>query len=132
MEIYLTEARLTRGLTKEGAIIPAGSKTICHAKSRVITTNGDILESIHTKLDTCGSVSIAHSSFLTQVNRAREHDLPPIRLTGIGGKSGVLGSGRHTTVSSARGKRQEHSVLRLRLLAGADYQNTSSQPSIGH
>jgi hypothetical protein len=84
MEIHLSEARLIRGLTKEGAIIPAGSKTIRHAKSRVITTNGDILESIHTKLDTCGSVSIAHSSFLTQVRRAREHGLPPIRLTGIG------------------------------------------------
>ncbi len=90
MEIHLSEARLTRGLTKEGTIIPAGSKTICHAKSRIITTNGDILESIHTKLDTCGSVSIAHSSFLTQVRKAREHGLPPIRLTGIGGKSGIL------------------------------------------
>ena len=90
MEIHLSEARLTKGLTKEGAIIPAGSSTICHAKSRIITTNGDILESIHTKLDTCGSVSIAHSSFLTQVKRAREHGLPPIRLTGIGGKSGIL------------------------------------------
>jgi hypothetical protein len=91
MEIHLSEARLTRGLTKEGAIIPAGSKTICHAKSRVITTNGDILESIHTKLKTCGSVSIAYSSFLIQVKRAREHGLPPIRLTGIGGESGILG-----------------------------------------
>ena len=90
MEIHLSEARVTKGLTKEGAIIPAGSSTICHAKSRIITTNGDILESIHTKLDTCGSVSIAHSSFLTQVKRAREHGLPPIRLTGIGGKSGIL------------------------------------------
>ena len=46
MEIHLSEARLTRGLTKEGTIIPAGSKTICHAKSRIITTNGDILDAI--------------------------------------------------------------------------------------
>jgi len=90
MEIHLSEARLTNGITNEGDIIPAGSRTICHAESSIITTGGETLQNIHTKLDTCGSVSIAHSSYLTQVKRASEHGLPRIRLTGIGGKSDIL------------------------------------------
>ena len=90
MEIHLSEARLTNGITNEGDIIPAGSRTICHAESSIITTGGETQQNIHTKLDTCGSISIAHSSYLTQVKRAAEHGLPRIRLTGIGGKSDIL------------------------------------------
>ena len=90
MEIHLSEARLTNGITNVGDIIPAGSRTICHAESSIITTGGETLQNIHTKLDTCGSVSIAHSSYFTQVKRAKEHGLPQIRLTGIGGKSDIL------------------------------------------
>ena len=90
MEIHLSEARLTNGITNDGDIIPAGSRTICHAESSIITADGETLQNIHTKLDTCGSVSIAHSSYLTQVKRATEHGLPQIRLTGIGGKSDIL------------------------------------------
>jgi hypothetical protein len=82
MEIHLSEARLTNGITNDGEIIPAGSRTICHAESSIVTTGGETLRNIHTKLDTCGSVSIAHSSYLTQVNRATEHGLPQIRLVG--------------------------------------------------
>jgi hypothetical protein len=91
VEVHLSEARLTRGLDKDGAIIPAGYRTICHAESTmIIKEDGATMRSIHTKLDTCGSVSICHSSYLTQVKKAQEHGLPPIRLTGIGGKSDVL------------------------------------------
>jgi hypothetical protein len=81
MEIHLSEARLTNGIKNDGDIIHAGSRTICHAESSIITTGGETLQNIHTKLDTCGSVSIAHSSYLTQVKRAKEHGLPQIRLT---------------------------------------------------
>jgi hypothetical protein len=83
MEIHLSvsEARLTNDITNDGNIIPAGSRTICHAESSIITTGGEMLQNIHTKLDTCGSISIAHSSYLTQVKRATEHGLPQIRLT---------------------------------------------------
>ena len=90
VEVHLSEARLTNGLHKEGTVIPAGSRTICHAESNIILHDGMTVQNIHTKLDTCGSVSIAHSSYLTQVKGAREHGLPPIRLTGIGGRSGTL------------------------------------------
>ncbi len=90
MEIHLSEARLTNGITNDGDIIPAGSRTICHAESKIITADDKTLQNIHTKLDTCGSVSIAHSLYLTQVKSAAEHGLPQIRLTGIGGKSGIL------------------------------------------
>ena len=76
MEIHLSEARLTNGITNDGDIIPAGSRTSCHAESSIITTGGETLQNIHTKLDTCGSVSIAHSSYLTQVKRAAEHIWP--------------------------------------------------------
>ena len=86
VEVHLSEARLTNGLHKEGTVIPAGSRTICHAESNIILQDGMTVQNIHTKLDTCGSVSIAHSSYLTQVKGAREHGLPPIRLTGIGGR----------------------------------------------
>jgi hypothetical protein len=76
MEVHLSEARLTNDLTNEGGITPAGSRTIWHAESNVITAHGTTLQNIHTKLNTCGSVSIAHSSFLTQVKRATEHGPP--------------------------------------------------------
>jgi hypothetical protein len=90
VEVHLSEARLTNGLHKEGTVIPAGRRTICHAESNIILHDGVTVQNIHTKLDTCGSVSIAHSSYLTQVKGARERGLPPIRLTGIGGRSGTL------------------------------------------
>jgi hypothetical protein len=90
VEVHLSEARLTRGLDKDGAIIPAGYRTICHAESTIVKEDGATMQGIHTKLDTCGSVSICHSSYLTQVEKAQKHGLPPIRLTGIGGKSDVL------------------------------------------
>ncbi len=76
VEIHLSEARLTNDITNDGDIIPAGTRTICHAENSIITTSGETLQNIHTKLDTCGSVSIAHSSYLTQVKRAKEHGLP--------------------------------------------------------
>jgi hypothetical protein len=90
VEVHLCEARLINGLHKEGTLIPAGSRTICHAESNIVLDDGVTVQNIHTKLDTCGSVSIAHSSYLTQVKGAREHGLPPIRLTRIGGRSGTL------------------------------------------
>ncbi len=65
MKIHLSEARLTNGITNDGDIALAGSRTICHAESSVVTIGGETLQNIHTKLDTCGSVSIAHSSYLT-------------------------------------------------------------------
>jgi hypothetical protein len=57
--VYLSKARLTSGLTKEGGIIPAGAGTICHAERNIITADGITLQNIHTKLDTCDLVSIA-------------------------------------------------------------------------
>ena len=50
MEIHLSEARLTNGITNDGDIIPAGSRTICHAESSIITTGGETLQNIHTTL----------------------------------------------------------------------------------
>ncbi len=77
VEVHLSEARLIDGWHKEGTLIPAGSRTICHAES-IILDEGETVQNINTKLDTCGLVSIAHSSYLTQVKGAREHGLPLI------------------------------------------------------
>jgi hypothetical protein len=90
VEVHLSEARLTNGMHNEGKVIPAGYGTIYHAESNIILHDGVAVQNIHTKLDSCGSVSIAHSSFITQVKGSREHGLPPIRLTGIGGRTGTL------------------------------------------
>jgi hypothetical protein len=53
VEVHLSEARLTNGLHKEGTVvIPAGSRTICHAESKIILDDGVTVQNIHTKLDT--------------------------------------------------------------------------------
>jgi len=51
---------------------------------------------VKVKLDSCGSVSIAHSQLLTEVKETKEYKLRNIRLMGIGGtthyltKAGIL------------------------------------------
>jgi hypothetical protein len=45
---------------------------------------------VKVKLDSCGSVSIAHSDHLTHVKPARLYGLQNIRLLGIGGKTNYL------------------------------------------
>jgi hypothetical protein len=100
MEIHLFEARLTNGITNDGDIIPAASRTICHAESSIIITGGETLQNIHTKSDTCGSVSIAHSSYLTQVKRAKEGTWPsPDQAHRNRGKIRHIEHGRNCSVT---------------------------------
>ena len=42
------------------------------------------------KLDSCGSVSIAHSNLMNDIKPAGKYNLPSIRLRGIGGKTNLL------------------------------------------
>ncbi len=96
MEIHLSEARLTNGITNDGDIIPAGSRTICHAESSSITTGGEMLQNIHTKLDTCGSVSIAHSSYLAHTSEKSRGTWPsPDQTHRNRGKVGHIEHGRN-------------------------------------
>ena len=77
----------------ESRYVAAGSKEICRASARVIALNEDgekqILK-VESKLDTCGSVSLAHSSFLRDIRPCAEHGITSVSLNGIGGKSGLL------------------------------------------
>ncbi len=92
--MYISEKRLT-GITEgiDGIISP-GSKTICHAMATISSTEQENTNHIHSqvkvKLDSCGSVSIAHSDYLIQVKPARLYGLQSIRLLGIGGKTNYL------------------------------------------
>ncbi len=42
------------------------------------------------KLDSCGSVSIAHTNLLNDIQPAHKYKLPKIRLRGIGGRTNLL------------------------------------------
>ena len=50
-------------------------------------TKGTESKTINAKLDSCGSVSIAHGNLLNAIKPARNYKLPNIRLRGIGGKT---------------------------------------------
>jgi hypothetical protein len=91
-------------------------------KSSIITAGGETLQKIHTKLDTCGSVSIAHGSYLTHVKRAAEHGLPQIRLTGIGGKPGILNMVGIVQLRTPEGRVKR--MLCVRLTIGAYAEDT--------
>jgi hypothetical protein len=92
--MYISEKRLTGQLEKEGGIISPGSRTICHAmptitKEKSNDTNQQ-REQVKAKLDSCGSVSIAHTDHLIRVESAKAYGLNTIRLLGIGGKTNYL------------------------------------------
>ncbi len=71
--------------------IKRGSKSICHASVKVLLDQkGTTIKMAKAKLDSCGSVSIAHSNLLNSIKPAQNYKLPNIRLRGIGGKTNML------------------------------------------
>jgi hypothetical protein len=74
--------------------IGAGSVEICRATfildARKKGEKKEKLVSVEGKLDTCGSVSLSHSSHLQQVRDCRKYGLKEVVLSGIGGKSKPL------------------------------------------
>jgi hypothetical protein len=92
--MYISEKRLTGNYEEVDGIISPGSKTICHAMATISSMEQENTNHIHSqvkvKLDSCGSVSIAHSDYLIQVKPARLYGLQSIRLLGIGGKTNYL------------------------------------------
>jgi hypothetical protein len=64
MDLYLSESRLNEDEEKEildVENIKPGSKSICHASVQlVLKRGGATLKTAKAKLDSCGSVSIAH------------------------------------------------------------------------
>ena len=70
MNIYLSESRITEEeeeiLNTES--IKPGSKSICHARVQLLLhQDGAILKTAKAKLDSCGSVSIAHANLLNHI-----------------------------------------------------------------
>ena len=92
--MYISEKRLT-GIpdNDQGAINP-GTRTICHAMATISTSSqgkaNDHQLQVKVKLDSCGSVSIAHSDHLIKLKKAKDYGLQNIRLLGIGGGTNFL------------------------------------------
>ncbi len=90
------------------ACISAGSVEICRALfqlDEVSEGTGNIVnQAVEGKLDTCGSVSLSHSSHLQDVKDCRKHGLKVVVLTGIGGQSKPLREAGVLHVNAADGK----------------------------
>ena len=93
MDIYLSELRITEDeeeILKTESIRP-GTKSICHANMQLLLERGqNTVITAKGKLDSCGSVSIAHSNLLNTIKPAKDYKLPNIRLRGIGGRTNML------------------------------------------
>ncbi len=93
MDIYLSELRITADeeeILKTESIRP-GNKSIWHASIQLLLERGQsTVITAKGKLDSCGSVSIAHSNLLNTIKPAKDYKLPNIRLRGIGGKTNML------------------------------------------
>ncbi len=77
-------------------MIGLGSQTICHAMATISSINKKQRNmEVKVKLDSCGSVSIAHSQLLTEVKATKEYKLRNIRLMGIGDHT-LLNESRYT------------------------------------
>jgi hypothetical protein len=91
--MYMSEKRLT-GQLEEGSIINHGSRTICHAMATITKEKSNDSdqqrEQVKVKLDSCESVSIAHTDHLIEVKSAKSYGLNNIRLLGIGEKTNCL------------------------------------------
>ena len=87
MDIYMSELRIMdedMEAFKAESIKP-GSKSICHASAQLMIDCHEIKSrKVKAKLDSCGSVSIAHSNLLNSIKSSRSYNLPNIRLRGIG------------------------------------------------
>ncbi len=81
----------TQGEILEAENIMPGSKSICHANVQLLFDHQEIsTRKVKAKLDSCGSVSIAHSNLLNSIKSSGHYKLPNIRLRGIGGKTNML------------------------------------------
>ena len=72
-------------------LIQPGHRTICSAMVNLeINSKRKHAKRVKAKLDSCGSVSIAHSNLMNGIKTAGGYSLPAVRLRGIGGKTNLL------------------------------------------
>ncbi len=92
MDAYISEAQVMSCDVVDMLhtdLIQPGHRTICSAKVN-LEINGRSSKEVKAKLDSCGSVSIAHENLMTKVKPARQYKLPPRKLRGIGGRTNLL------------------------------------------
>ncbi len=94
MDAYISEAQI---ISCDGVdeliidLIQPGHRTICSARVNLeINNNGRSTRAVKAKLDSCGSVSIAHENLMNEIKPAGKYQLPPIRLRRIGGRTNLL------------------------------------------
>ncbi len=79
---------------EEARLVGPGTKEICRAtvNRRQVSakSNRYVNSHVEVKFDSCGSVSIGHSSLLTNIKSCKEYNIPTVTLKGIGGKSEAL------------------------------------------
>ena len=94
MDAYISEVQITMCDEVEEfnmELIQPGHRTICSAMVNLeINSKRRHIKCVKAKLDSCGSVSIAHSNLMNEIKPAGKYNLPPIRLRGIGGKTNLL------------------------------------------
>jgi hypothetical protein len=92
MDIYLSESRISADEEEilELENIKPGGKSICHASVQLVSQQHGIIKTAKAKLDSCGSVSIAHGNLLNQIKPSKHYKLPNVRLRGIGSKTNML------------------------------------------
>ncbi len=93
LDIFLSELRIAADEEEilDLESIRPGSKSICHASVQLmLDRRGTTIKTTKAKLDSCGSVPIAHVNLLNCIKPARKYKLPSIRLRGIGGKTKML------------------------------------------
>ncbi len=78
MEVYIEEARLVGPGTKEICRATINSRHVSSKSNRYVNSHVEV------KLDSCGSVSIGHSSLLTNIKSYKEYNIPTVTLKGIG------------------------------------------------
>jgi hypothetical protein len=91
--MYISEKCLA-GISDDEKGVNPGTRTICHAMATIPTSGqgkaNDHQLQVKVKLDSCGSVSIAHSDHLIRLKKAIDYGLQNIRLLGIGGRTKFL------------------------------------------
>jgi hypothetical protein len=117
MDIYLSESRIN--VDEEEILdtenIKPGGKSICRASVQLVSQQHGTITTAKAKLDSCGSVSIAHGNLLNHIKPSKHYKLPNVRLRGIGGKTNML---------------KEVGILQIKK-AGNAYYVTSSTRSLG-
>ncbi len=69
MDIYLSESRINADEEEilDTENIKPGSKSICHASVQLVSQQHGTIKTAKAKLDSCGSVSIAHGNLLNHI-----------------------------------------------------------------